>query len=133
MSASSEVVVSFARTESYGDGASAATASASVVVRHVVRADTWFALVVALARGACCAAAWRSVSQMSLRTGYRLRDRLTHARHALRTMLLSRAPPPEAVSASADAQLVAHLRAVLGDDTASFDRYQHAFQRSLLA
>lgn len=121
------------RGRRHGCGRTVAIRLASVIVRHVVRADTWFALFVALAHGARCAAGWRSSSTMSLRTGYRLRDRLAHARHALPTMLLSRAPPPEAVNASADAQLVAHLRAVLGDDTASFDRYQHAFQRSLLA
>lgn len=116
-----------------GCGRTVAVRLASVIVRHVVRANTWFALFVALAHGARCAAAWRALSAMSLRTGYRLRDRLAHARHALRTTLLSRAPPPEASSASADAQLVAHLRAILGADTGSFDRYQHTFQRSLLA
>ncbi len=121
------------RGRRHGCGRTIAVRLASVVVRHVVRADTWFALFVALAHGARCAAAWRSSSTMSPRTGYRLRDRLAHARHALRTTLFSRAPPPETESASADAQLVAHLHAVLGADLASFDRYQHAFQRSLLA
>jgi hypothetical protein len=106
---------------------------ASVVPRHVVRAATIFTFFAAVAEGATVAEAWRRSSTTALRTGYRLRDRLAAAGPAIRTALLSRAPPPSIASASPDEQLLAHLRAALGPDIASFDRFQLAFQRALFS
>ena len=65
-------------------------------------------------------------------TGYHIKARLAIAGPAIRSALLSRAPPPSTASASPDAQLVAHLRAVLGPID-SFSSYQLAFQRALFA
>lgn len=104
---------------------------ASVVPRRVVRASTIFGFFVALSGGAAVAQAWRGVSAMSLRTGYRIRSRLALAGSAIRTALCSRAPPPAIASASPDKQLLAHLRVVLGP-TDSFSAYQLTFQRALL-
>ena len=97
-----------------------------------MRAATIFAFLVALVEGTNAAEAWRSASEMTLRTGYRIRAALGRAGPAIRTALLARAPPPSVVSASPPAQLVAHLREVLGADLASFDRFQLAFQCSVL-
>jgi len=103
---------------------------ASVVPRRVVRARTIFALLVALIVAVPLARAWRQVSAMALRTGYRISRCLAVAGPAIRTALLSRAPPPTIESASPDAQLLAHLRAVLGPID-SFAAYQLTFQRSI--
>lgn len=103
---------------------------ASIVPRRIIRAATLFALLVALSVGGSIASAWRSVSSMTLRTGYRIRQRLALAEPALRTTLLSRAPPPASDSLSPTTQLLAHLRAALGPID-SFAAYQLAFQRSV--
>lgn len=105
---------------------------ASVVPRRIVRAATAFEFLVALAAGATTADAWRRASMTTLRTGYRLRDALRLAGPAIRTALLTRAPPPSVTSPSPDAQLVAHVRAALGEETSSFDRFHLAFQRPVL-
>jgi hypothetical protein len=104
---------------------------ASVVPRLSVRAATIFALLAALADGVSCARAWRAASCMTLRTGYRTKARLALAGPAIRTALLSRAPPPTTNNPSPYAQLLAHLHAVLGPQTDSFSHYQLHFQRSL--
>ena len=103
---------------------------AAVIPRRIVRAATAFALLAALAVGTRVACAWPRISSMALRTGYRTEARLALAGPAIRTALLTRAPPPPVQTASPDAQLVAHLRAVLGPDP--FASYQLVFQRPLL-
>ena len=105
---------------------------AAVVPRRIVRAATIFALLTGLASGLSRAAAWRRASSMTLRTGYRIAAQLEIAGPAIRTALLSRAPPPSTESASPDAQLVLHLRAILGA-AGSLADYQLVFQRSALA
>jgi hypothetical protein len=105
---------------------------ATVVPRRIVRATTIFALLTGLASGLSRASAWRRASSMTLRTGYRIAARLAIAGPGIRTALFSRAPPPAIDSTSPDAQLVVHVRAVLGVD-ASLADYQLAFQRSALA
>lgn len=104
---------------------------ASVIPRRLVRAATAFTLLAAVAGGASVAHVWPLISAMALRTGYRIATRIALAGPALRTALLTRAPPPATSTASPDAQLVAHLRAVLGPEP--FVAYQLAFQRSVLA
>jgi hypothetical protein len=99
---------------------------ASVVPRRIARATTIFAFLAILAEGTSAAEAWRRSSSMTLRTGYRIRHALALAGPGLRTALLSRAPPPSISSASPDAQLLAHVRAALGADVSSFDRFQRA-------
>jgi len=103
-----------------------------VLPRRVVRAATVFAFLVAVAAGTSAAEAWRRCSSMTLRTGYRIREALALAGPAIRTALLSRAPPPSVASASPDAQLLMHVRAALGADVTSFDHFQLAFQRAAL-
>lgn len=106
---------------------------AAVVPRRTVRTATVFTLLVAIVDGSRVAAAWPEVSSMSLRTAYRVRHRLELAAPAIRTVLCSRAPPPFVASASDDAQLVAHVRAVLGDARDPFAAFQSTFQCPLLA
>lgn len=104
---------------------------ASVVPRLTVRAVTIFALLAAMADGVPCARAWRAASCMTLRTGYRIKTRLALAGPAMRTALLSRAPPPTTSDPSPYAQLLAHLQAALGPRIDSFSHYQLSFQRSV--
>ena len=115
-----------------GCGRTFAVWLASIVPRRIVRARTVFTFMVAMATGESAARAWRQASSMTLRTGYRIKARLAIAGPAIRSALLSRAPPPSTASASPDAQLVAHLCAVLGP-LDSFSSYQLAFERSLFA
>ena len=115
-----------------GCGRTIAVLLASVVPRRVAGAAAVFAFLLALSVGTNTAEAWRRASAMTLRTGYRIRSALDLAGPAIRTALLARAPPPSVASASPRAQLVAHLREVLGADLASFDRFQLAFQCSVL-
>ena len=103
---------------------------ASVVPKAIVRASTIFAFLSALAVGLARAQAWRQASSMSLRTGYRIAAKLARAGPAIRSTLLSRAPPPPVESASHEAHLLAHLRLVLGP-VECFSAYQLAFQPSL--
>lgn len=105
---------------------------ATTVRRRIVRTGTVLAFFTALANGARVATAWRAASSMTLRTGYRIARRLTDAGMALRTALLSRAPPPHSDSARADAQLLDHARAVLGSSGDAFAAFQSTFQRPLL-
>ncbi len=104
-----------------------------MIPRKIVRAATTFALLAALAIGVPVARAWRQVSAMSLRTGHRIATQLARSGPAIRTALLTRAPPPQIASTSPDAQLVAHLRAVLAPAADTFAAYQLAFQRSHLS
>jgi hypothetical protein len=104
---------------------------ASVLPRRVVRASTLSALLIALANGERVATAWRRLSCTSQRTGYRLRDRLALRGPAMRTALLSRAPPPPTSSPCLHAHLLAHLRAALGDG-ADLGSYQLAFETAVL-
>lgn len=97
---------------------------AAILPGRIVRTATIFAYVAAVATGSSAAAAWREASSMTLRTGYRIRRRLALAGPGIRTALLSRAPPPPVESPSTDAQLLAHVRAALGADVTSFDRFQ---------
>lgn len=105
----------------------------TVLPRHSVGTATIFAFLTALAAGSCVAAAWPGTSSMTLRTGYRIRFRIACAAFAIRTALLSRAPPPRVDSACADVQLLAHLRAALGSCGDAFAVYQSTFQRPVLA
>jgi hypothetical protein len=104
---------------------------ASVLPRRVVRASTLSALLIALSNGERVATAWRRLSCTSQRTGYRLRDRLALRGPAMRTALLSRAPPPPTSSPCLHAHLLAHLRAALGDG-AELGIYQLAFETAVL-
>jgi len=114
-----------------GCGRTVAIWLATFLPRRVVGARTLLSLVVAIAAGQRLATAWRALSSMAVRTGYRLRDRLALAGPAIRTALLARAPPPQADRASPHAQLLEHLRAALGE-AADFATYQLTFQRSVL-
>lgn len=100
--------------------------------RRIVRTTTIFAFLTALAAGVCVATAWRRVSSMTLRTGYRIRRCLAQRGPAIRTALLSRAPPPLVESPRADVQLLLHLRAVLGGADDAFGAFQFTFQRPVL-
>lgn len=104
---------------------------ASVLPRRIVRAATVFAFLAAVAVGTPAARAWRAVSAMALRTGYRVRCALANAGPSIRTARSARAPPPASLSSSPDAQLVAHVRALFGDT--GFSAFQLTFQRSVLA
>ena len=116
-----------------GCGRTSSVWLASVVPRRSVRATTIFAFLVAMAAGTSTARAWRLASAMTLRTGYRIRTRLALAGPAIRTALLSRAPPPFVESPSFDVQLLAHIRTALGSSIDSFALYQLTFQRALFS
>lgn len=85
-----------------------------------------------MAAGMPVARAWPSLSSTCLRTGYRIRRALIRAGPNLRTYLLSRAPPPALEIASPVAQLVTHLRAVLGNDD-PLGAFQVVSQKPLFA
>ena len=104
----------------------------TIVRRRVVRTATVLALFTAIANGTCVSTAWRLASSMTLRTGYRIRLRLAQHGAAIRTALLSRAPPPRVDSTCADVQLLSHVRAVLGTSGDAFAAYQSMFQEPLL-
>jgi hypothetical protein len=58
--------------------------------------------------------------------------RFAHVAPSIRTELHARAPPPSAPTASNEAQLVLHLRAVLGETPDPLAAFQVSFQRPLL-
>jgi hypothetical protein len=118
------------RHKKTGCGRTSSVWIAAVVPRAVVRARTIFGFLSAIATGLPSARAWRQASSMSVRTGYRVATKMALAGPGIRTALLSRAPPPPVESASHHAQLLAHLRLVLGP-VESLSAYQLAFQRSL--
>jgi hypothetical protein len=121
-----------ARHNRRGCGRTVTVWLSSSLRRRIVRTSTVLSFLTALAAGSRVAAGWRAASSMSLRTGYRIRSCVAHAVPAIRTALLSRAPPPRVDGVCADGQLLQHAVAVFGTCSDAFAAYQCAFQRPLL-
>ncbi|MGH8310257.1 MAG: hypothetical protein ACRETX_10760 [Steroidobacteraceae bacterium] len=111
----------------------------SVLLSHMlagftVTTRTLARLVRGVVAGACRKAAWEQSggTGLSLRTGYRLWQRLDRAQSALRTQLLGLCPPPYTRSTLPLGGLLAHLDAALGPVDDVFGRFQSRLQVSLL-
>ncbi len=102
----------------------------------VVRTLTLFCFATAVLSGLTRRAAWLRVARgaLSLSSGYRLWWRLQEAQSALRGRLCRHAPPPDSPAREPLAQLMLHLRLVVGDSEADpFAALQNVVQQGLLA
>lgn len=109
----------------------------STVLRgFVVRTLTFFCFATAVLSGLTRRAAWLREARgaLSLSSGYRLWRRLNEAQSTLRARLCRRVPPPDSPAREPLAQLVLHLRLVVGDGEADpFAALQEVGQHGLLA
>ena len=103
----------------------------STLLRRCFTAEQLLLFIVALCASDSVRGAWRrSGIGLSLRTGYRLHQRINLCQSILRCRLCSRGPPPEEKSARSPLlQVLTHLQETVGSVTA----YQQALQREFLA
>jgi hypothetical protein len=127
-----------ARFRRSGCGRTFSVLIATVVARFTARTPTISALLDAVVSGLSRKAAWEGLQQsvggtpgLSLRSGYRLWDRLVAAQSRIRTALCGLAPPPATTDARPIAQLLAHLRRALGGGGCVLAAFQFAFQRGV--
>lgn len=102
----------------------------------VVRTLTLFCFATAVLNGLTRRAAWLREARgaLSLSSGYRLWRRLYAVQSTLRGRLCRHAPPPDSPAREPLAQLVLHLRLVVGESEADpFAALQNIVQRGLLA
>jgi len=126
------------RGRAQGCGRTFSVLLATVVARFTARATTIGALLEAVVLGLSRKVAWERVQSngsnapgLSLRSGYRLWDRLLAAQSAIRAALFDRTPPPASSDARPIAQVLAHLRLALGDSGCLLASFQLALQRGL--
>jgi hypothetical protein len=103
-----------------------------VLANFVVRTRTMSRLLEFVVGGLCRKAAWeRAVPGLTMRSGYRLWARLLAVQSRLRTVLCGVEPPPATTDVRPMAQMLAHLRQILGGTECIFAGLQLAFQRDL--
>jgi hypothetical protein len=105
---------------------------ASVLAGFVVRSGTLSRFLQSVVGGLCRKAAWeRAAPGLGLRSGYRLWAHLLAVQSRVRTMLCGVASPPASADARPMAQMLAHLRELVGDADCVLSGFQLAFQRGL--
>jgi hypothetical protein len=106
---------------------------ATVLAGFVVRTGTLSRLLESVAGGMCRKVAWEGggTPGLTLRSGYRLWARLLGAQSRIRTALANVGPPPVSTDPRPIAQMLAHLRQVLGATGCVFAAFQFLFQRDL--
>lgn len=105
---------------------------ATVLAGFVVRTGTMSRLLESVVGGLCRKAAWeQSAPGLTMRSGYRLWARLLAVQSRVRTALCGAGPPPATTDARPVAQMLAHLRQLLGGTECVFASFQLAFQRDL--
>lgn len=105
----------------------------ALAARHlggfIVTTLTLAVLLVRLRAGATCAAAWRATGcALTLRSGYRLRQRLVDAQASLRTRLTRLRAPPVCPSPLPLDHMTDHLRATFPDSNDPLAELQLRFQ-----
>jgi hypothetical protein len=105
----------------------------NMLAGFTVTTRTLARFVFAVVAGACRKAAWERAAGagLSLRSGYRLWERLDRAQAALRTRLCRISAPPPTHSVLPMAQLITHLSAIFGSAEHALSRFQRHFQVSL--
>ena len=106
---------------------------ATVLAGFVARAGSVSRLLESVVAGGLCRkAAWEQASPgLTLRSGYRLWARLLAVQSRVRTVLCGVGPPPATTDVRPMAQMLAHLRQVLGDAGCVLAGFQLVFQRAL--
>jgi hypothetical protein len=102
----------------------------------VVRTLTLFCFATAVLKGLTRRAAWLREARgaLSLSSGYRLWRRLCAAQSTLRARLCRQARAPDSPAREPLAQLVLHLRLVVGESEADpFAAHQNLMQQGLLS
>ena len=116
-----------------GCGRTLSVLLADMIAGFIVTTRTLERFARAVVSGACRKAAWERAAgtELSLRSGYRLWQRLDRAQSALRTRLCRICAPPQTHSVLPMAQMVAHMSAVFGSAEHALSRLQRHFQVSL--
>lgn len=129
-----------ARFRRSGCGRTISVLLATVVAGFTVRTPTISAFLESVVAGLSRKAAWERAQApasgapgLSLRSGYRLWDRLVAAQSRIRTALCRRAPPPATTDARPIAQMLAHLRATFTAAGCFLAPFQLALQRGVFA
>lgn len=129
-----------ARFRRTGCGRTFSVLLATVVARFTARTPTIAALLESVVGGLSRKAAWQSaqsvasaVPGLSLRSGYRLWDRLVAAQSRIRTALSNLSPPPATADARPIAQMLAHLRHAFGGARCLLAAFQLAVQQGVFA
>jgi len=107
----------------------------TVLCGFVVRTVVLFSFAAAVLGGVTRRAAWLREARgaLSLSSGYRLWRRLSEAQATLRGRLCREAPPPDSPAREPLAQLLVHLRLVVGQREADpFAALQSKLQQGLL-
>jgi len=106
---------------------------ATVLAGFVVRARSVSRLLESVVAGGLCRkAAWKQAAPgLTLRSGYRLWARVVAVQSRVRTVLCGVGPPPASSDVRPIAQMLTHLRQVLGVTACLFAGFQLAFQRDL--
>lgn len=111
---------------------------ANVVAGFTVRTSTLLAFLQSVVEGFTRKAAWERLHNLaselpalSLRSGYRLWNRLVTAQSSLRTALCSLAPPPATSDARPVAHTLAHLRHALAPTGCLLAAFQLTLQRAV--
>jgi hypothetical protein len=127
-----------ARYSAQGCGRTFSVLLATVVAGFTARTETISALLEQVVAGLSRKAAWERVQStardapgLSLRSGYRLWDRLLAAQSTIRAALFDRTPPPASSDARPIAQMLTHLHHVLGDTGCVLASFQLVMQRGL--
>jgi hypothetical protein len=127
-----------ARVRRKGCGRTLSVLLATVIAGFSARAPTLSGLLDAVVGGMNRKRAWQGLQEaagggrgFSLRSGYRLWSRLCAAQSGMRTALCGAAPPPVTTDARPIAQMLSHLRLVVGSSGCVLAAYQLALQRGL--
>lgn len=126
-----------ARFRRSGCGRTFSVLLATVIAGFTVRTPTLSAILEAVVGGVNRKAAWErlretaTAPELALRSGYRLWARLCAAQSRIRTALSDLTSPPASTDRQPTAQLLAHLRSVVGAAPCVLAGFQLALQRGL--